>query len=171
MTDSPKPDLFDQLQFTEAEAETERIISEETEKERRAFKPHIHADFSFVGPCRKRPDLSRDGGSKIPKISIPPDISNLASQQQLPLLKPLIEQHYSLFGNHITEYGEKIDGYRAWLSLEDWDECEFYLFDTDGEHIPDDPAPWPRPRHKRIKPSNRGSHRKSRDIYARRNGS
>ena len=168
MTDQTKPDLLYQLQLSEAEAEAERIIAEETEKERRAFKPHIQVDFCFVGPCRKRPDLSRDGSAKIPYISIPPDISNLPKEQQLPLLKPLIEQHYSLFGHHITEYGERIDGYRAWLTLEDFDECEFYLFDTDGEHIPDEPAPWQKPSAKTAKRANRPRKSKSTATKSRR---
>ena len=98
MTDQPKPYLLDELQLTEAELEAERIIAEETEKERLAFVPHIRADFCFVGPCRKRPDLSFDDGPTIPNIIIPPEISNLPNDQQLPLLKPLIQEHFAIYG-------------------------------------------------------------------------
>lgn len=157
MTDQPKPYLLDELQLTEAELEAERIIAEETEKERLAFVPHIRADFCFVGPCRKRPDLSFDDGPTIPNIIIPPEISNLPNDQQLPLLKPLIQEHFAIYGGHITDYGERIDGYRSFTSWPRFEEVEFDLFDTDGEYIPDEPAPWPKPttrRATRVRKSN-----------------
>ena len=153
MTDQPKPYLLDELQLTEAELEAERIIAEETEKERLAFVPHIRADFCFVGPCRRRPVLSCNSGSTIPNIPIPSEFSKLPKEQQIQLLRPLIQEHFARYGSQITDYGERIDGYRVWLTLEDFDECEFYLFQTDGCFIPDEPAPCPKPTTRRAKHS------------------
>lgn len=150
------------------QAEAEQVIAEETERDRLAFVPHIRADFSFVGPCRKRPDLSFDDGPAIPNIIIPPEISNLPNDQQLPLLKPLIQEHFAIYGGHITDYGERIDGYRSFTSWHRFEEAEFDLFDTDGEHIPDEPAPWPKPSAKTVKRANRPRKSKSTPTKSRR---
>jgi hypothetical protein len=129
--------LLRNQQYVEAEAE--QTIAEETEKERRSFFPHITADYESLGPSDKRPDESFTG-TPTPVITIPPEVARLPFQQQLPLIKLLIQTHYASWGG-ITEYNERIDGYRGWFSFSDWTEVNFQLFDIEGNYLPEEPVP------------------------------
>lgn len=136
--------------------ESEQVIPAEVDNEQRTFTPHICADYEPIGPSLRRVSDPFEG-LPTPTIRIPPEISKLHIKQQLPLLKPLIQEHYAIFG-HIIERNERIDGYRGWLSLADWNQVNFQLFDVEGNHIPDDPSPIPKPR-----PSRRSRRAKKRN--------
>lgn len=123
--------------------EAEAAIAAEVDKEQRFFTPHICADYESIGPSLRRVSNPLEG-IPTPTIRIPPEISKLPLNQQLPLLKPLIQEHYATYG-HIVEGNERIDGYRAWLSLADWNQVNFQLFDIEGNHILDAPSPIPKP--------------------------
>lgn len=136
------------------QAEAEQIIAAEEKSERRSFVPHISPDFESIGPPPGRLDESFRG-PPTPKIRIPREISELPVDEQFPLLKPLIQKHYARYGQ-ITENNERIDGYRGWLSLADWDDVNFHIFDIEGNHIPDEPAPPPKLKQTRIGRGNEG---------------
>lgn len=127
------------------EAEADRIIADEVEKEHRSFVPHISADYESLGPSRRRPDESFKG-TPTPVIPIPTEIAGLPFEQQIHLLKPLIQDHYARYGDLITEQNERIEGFRGWLSLSDWNEVNFHLFSCEGDYLPDEPSPIPKPK-------------------------
>lgn len=142
--------------------EREQAIAAEVDREQRNFAPHICADYESIGPSLRRVSDPFEG-LPTPTIQIPPEISKLPVNQQIPLLKPLIQEHYAIYG-HIIEGNERIDGYRGWLSLADWNQVNFQLFDIEGTHIPDEPSPIPKPM-----PPRRGLSKNRKDCSASQN--